>query len=327
MHQVVVLALEAAVTLDVAIPAQVFGCLATLPYGVTLAARRPGPVSTTSGFAVVAGDGLDALARADTVVVPGYAPHAAPADEVLDALVAAHERGARVMSICVGAFALAAAGLLDGRRATTHWAHAAELAAAYPRVDVDPGVLYVDEGSILTSAGVAAGIDLCLHVIRSDLGSAVATEVARNIVVAPHRDGGQAQYLDAPVPGPSGHSLAATREWALSRLHEPLTVADLARHAHVSTRTLARRWQEETGTSPLRWLLVHRVQRARHLLETDAVMSMAEVARRCGLGTADNLRSHFRRVTGTSPQAYRQAFAPRGAVSDAERDMTRFAAP
>lgn len=309
MHHVVVLALETVVTLDVAIPAQLFGYRDTVPYRVTLAAVRRGPVGTTGGFPVTAAVGLEALREADTVIVPGFVPHARPPGaRVLRALVDAAERGARVMSICTGAFALAAAGLLDGRRATTHWLYAAELAATYPQVTVDPAVLFVDSGRILTSAGVAAGIDLCLHVIRGDHGAAAAAAVARRVVVAPYREGGQAQYLAAPLPGPSGESLAATRRWALEHLDGALSVADLARHAHVSTRTLARRWNAETGTSPLRWLLAQRLHLARQLLETDPRLPLGEVARRCGLGTPDNLRLHLRRDIGTSPSAYRRTF-------------------
>ncbi|GAB7192963.1 helix-turn-helix domain-containing protein [Kineococcus sp. NUM-3379] len=313
MHRVAVLALDDVVALDLAIPAQVFGHREQVEYSLTLCGVRPGPVRTTTGFPVVAGAGLGALRRADTVVVPGFEPHLRPPPpEVLDALSSAHARGRRVMSICTGAFALAAAGLLAGRRATTHWRHAAELAAAYPDVDVDPAVLFVDEGSILTSAGVAAGIDLCLHVVRLDHGARAAASVARRIVVAPYREGGQAQYLDRPVPGPDGASLAPTRRWALENLHRPLAVADLAAHACVSARTLTRRWQAETGTSPLRWLAAQRVLAARELLESAADLPLPEVARRCGLGTAENLRLHLRRELGTSPSAYRRAFgAPR----------------
>ncbi|WP_345713771.1 DJ-1/PfpI family protein [Kineococcus glutinatus] len=313
MHRVVVLALADVVTLDVAIPAQLFGYRDALPYEVVLAGARRGPVPTTAGFPVTAAAGPEALASADTVVVPGFAPHSVPPPpRVLRALTAAAERGARVMSICTGAFALAAAGLLDGRRATTHWMHAAELAAAHPAVDVDPAVLFVDSGPVLTSAGVAAGIDLCLHVIRTDHGAAAATAVARRVVVAPHREGGQAQYLHAPLPAESGSSLTGTRQWALEHLDRPLAVADLAAHAHVSTRTLARRWAAETGTTPLRWLLAQRLQRARLLLETCPDLLLADVAHRCGLGTADNLRLHLRRETGTSPSAYRRTFGEPG---------------
>jgi transcriptional regulator GlxA family with amidase domain len=243
------------------------------------------------------------------VLVPGFIPHLrVPGAPVLEALNAAHERGARMVSICTGAFALAAAGVLDGRRATTHWRDAGDLAARYPRVRVEPGVLYIDEGEVLTSAGVAAGLDLCLYVLRRDHGAALANAIARRIVVPPHREGGQAQYVDQPIPEHAGGSLAATRAWALERLHEPLTVRALAAHAHVSERTFARRFSAETGVPVLRWLLAERVDAARAALEaTDA--SIDEIAHRCGFGTAANLRKHFHRALCTTPTAYRRAFA------------------
>src|SRR3954451_10191901 len=219
MHHVAVLALPGVVPLDLATPAQVFGNYPELPYRTTVCAERPGPVPTGAGFAVVAEAGLEALAAAGTVIVPGFDPHDRPLPAaVLDALRAA--RGRRV-SICTGAFALAAAGVLDGRRATTHWRHVDELAAAYPAIEVEPGVLSGDGGAVLTSAGVAAGLDLCLHILRRDHGAALARAVARRIVVPPHREGGQAQFVERPVPARAGGSLAATRAWALERLHEP----------------------------------------------------------------------------------------------------------
>jgi len=306
MHRVAILALPTVVALDLAIPAQVFGHYPELPYRTTLCARRPGPVRTGSGFDVVAQDGLEALAGADTVVVPGFQPHDRPLPaDVLEALRSA--RGRRV-SICTGAFALAAAGVLDGRRATTHWRHTDELATRHPQVTVEPGVLYVDEGDVLTSAGVASGLDLCLHILRRDLGAATARAVARRIVVAPHRDGGQAQFVDAPLPEHEG-SLAATRAWALQRLREPLTMRALAGHAHVSERTLARRWAAETGLPVLQWLLAQRVDAARAALEAGAA-SIEEVARDTGFGSAANLRKHFRRHVATTPTAYRRSFGP-----------------
>src|SRR3712207_3995636 len=213
-HRVVTLALDRVVAFDMATPAHVFRG----PYAFALAAERPGPVTTSTGFAVVADHGLEALERADTVIVPGYGIDAAPPEAVLDALRAAHARGARTVSICTGAFALAHAGLLDGRRATTHWRWAPLLAEMFPAVDVDPGVLYVDEGDVLTSAGVAAGIDLCLHIVRLDHGAEHANAVARRMVVSPHRSGGQAQFVDRPVPETQESSLEPTRAWALDRL-------------------------------------------------------------------------------------------------------------
>jgi transcriptional regulator GlxA family with amidase domain len=303
-HTVAVLALESVVAFDMATPAQVFRG----PYTVELCALRPGPVPTSTTFAVVADHGLEALARADTVIVPGYDTiDRPPPAAALEALRAAHGRGARTVSICTGAFALAHAGLLDGRRATTHWRYAPYLAESFPAVDVDPGVLYVDDGDVLTSAGVAAGIDLCLHIVRRDHGAAVAAKVARRIVVAPHRDGGQAQFVERPLPAGADDGLAPTRAWALEHLDRPLDVATLARHAAVSERTFARRFRAETGTTPLQWLLGRRVHEAERLLEgTD--LPVEDVAARCGFGTAASLREHFARANATTPTGYRRAF-------------------
>ena len=308
-HRVALLALDSVVTMDLSIPAQIFADREHTPYRLQLCARTAGPVRTTAGFPVIAEHGLSALRNADTVVVPGFSPHSQrlPAD-VLDALADAYDRGKRVVSICSGAFALAAAGVLDGRAATTHWRRTDDLAAWYPRVRVDRGVLYVDAGRVLTSAGVAAGIDLCLHIVRNDLGAAVANQVARDIVAAPHRGGGQAQFVERCVPPERGASLAATRAWALHNLHRPLLVADLARHAHLSERSLARRFVAETGMPPLQWLLAARVDLARELLERGD-LSVEQVADRAGLGSPANLRLHFRRLVGTSPGSYRKTFA------------------
>jgi transcriptional regulator GlxA family with amidase domain len=311
VHQVAVLVLDAVLPLDLGIPAQVFAQRPDLPYRLTLCAPLPGPVPTTSGFAVAVDAGLDALEQADTIVVPGFAPHLrTPAPEVLNALRAAHDRGCRMVSICTGAFALATAGILDGLTATTHWQHTHEL-AAFPAVTVVPEVLFVDEGNVLTSAGVAAGIDLCLHLVRRDLGARTANHLARILVAAPHREGGQAQYVRHPLPGTSGNSsLAATRAWALQNIHEPLSVTDLAVHAHLATRTFARHFAAETGVTPLNWLLTARLDRARELLEHSDI-SIDRVAQDSGLGSPSNLRLHFRRLFDISPSAYRTTFRPR----------------
>lgn len=278
-------------------------------YALTVCGEQPGLLGTLRGPRLDVEHGLEAVASADLVVVPGIAGGRI-ADQVrgLDALRAAHARGARVMSICTGAFALAHAGLLDGRRATTHWAYCDRLAERFPAVRVEPDVLYVDEGDVLSSAGLSAGMDLCLHVVRHDFGAAAAIALARWNVVAPHREGGQAQFIEAPVPlvGEEG-GLAQTRAWALSRLGSPLDVAALARHAHMSERTFARRFKEETGATPKRWLLAQRVQHARRLLETTD-LDIEEVAARAGFGSAASLRVHFRRATSTRPTAYRSTF-------------------
>jgi transcriptional regulator GlxA family with amidase domain len=302
---VAVLALADVVLFDLATPFQLLG----RDYELTLCATEPGPVQTTSGFPLVALHGLDALAEADTVIVPGFDPQEwPPAPEVLEALQAAHARGARIASICTGAFALAAAGLLDGRRATTHWRYAAQLAELYPQAHIDPDVLYVDDGDLLTSAGVAAGIDLCLHLLRRDHGVGAANKAARQTVVAPHRAGGQAQFIQRAVPPTDDGSLESTRAYALQRLEEPLTVAQLARHACTSERTFNRRFRQETGTTPLRWLHAQRVDHARRLLEASD-LPVETVAQRCGFGSAAVLRQHFRRATSTTPTAYRRTFA------------------
>jgi len=318
MHSVVALALPDVVAFDLSIPAQIFGHVSERHrYTFTVCAQQPGLIDTTTGFAIRAEAPLDALRSADTVVVPGFMPLHDPDEAVCAALRDAAERGARIASVCIGAFALAAAGLLDGRQATTHWEHADELSTRYPAVRVNPGVLYVDEGQILTSAGVAAGIDLCLHMIGTDHGAAAAADVARRMVAAMHRTGGQAQFMQRPLPD-GGQSLAATCEWALGEMHRSITVAELADHAHFSARTLARRFLDETGLTPMRWLTLQRLLEARRLLEaTD--LPVEDIAQRCGLGTAANLRLHLAREAATTPTAYRRAFRSTAAPDSAER--------
>ncbi|MEV0263833.1 helix-turn-helix domain-containing protein [Streptomyces sp. NPDC050617] len=312
VHRVAVLALDGVTPLDLAIPTQIFNARPETPYEMTVCALDT-KVATTAGFALVADGGMDQVRAADTVIVPGYEPLLRPPEAVLGALAEARDRGRRVVSICTGAFALAAAGVLDGLHATTHWRHIDDLERDFPAVTVDRDVLYVDEGDVLTSAGVCCGIDLCLHIVRRDLGAAEANQIARGLVAAPHRDGGQAQYVPAPVPVAGQASLSDTRGWALHRLAEPLTLRVLARHAGLSQRTFMRRFTEETGTTPLQWLLNARLGKARELLEsTDHPID--RVARDCGLGTAANLRLHFRRALDTTPTAYRRTFgrsAPR----------------
>ncbi|MFE2407427.1 helix-turn-helix domain-containing protein [Kitasatospora sp. NPDC059408] len=275
-----------------------------------------GPGAVQVGrFRVQPDHGLDRLPYADTVVVPGWADvDEEPPRELVDAVRAAHDNGARVVSLCTGAFVLAAAGLLDGLRATTHWAHTRVLAARYPEVQVDPDVLYVDNGSVLTSAGKAAAMDLCLHLVRLDHGSSVANALARLLVVPPHRDGGQAQFVPTPVPAPGNHPLADLLPWVIERLDQPLTVEDLARRANMSSRHLGRHFRSVTGTSPLQWLLTQRIRHAQELLETTED-SVDAIAAATGMGTGTTLRRHFNRTVGVPPDAYRRTFRLRAAVS------------
>lgn len=252
--------------------------------------------------------GLDRLPDAGTVIVPGLIDiDQHPPAELIDAVRAAHRAGARVVSLCTGAFVLAAAGLLDGLRATTHWAHVDALATRYPRVTVERDSLYVDNGSVLTSAGKAAAMDLCLHLVRRDHGTAIANVAARRLVVPPHRAGGQAQFVTTPVPATDGHPLSELLPWVMRRLDQPLTVEDLARRSNLSSRHLTRHFRSVTGTTPLQWLLTQRIRRAQELLEntTDSIDVVAAAA---GMGTATTLRRHFHRAIGVSPDAYRQTF-------------------
>jgi transcriptional regulator GlxA family with amidase domain len=316
MHRVVALCLDGVVAFDLAAPAQAFSSAIARggrPYYEFATCSVDGrELRSTTGFGVVPQGDVSLLREADTVMVPAYLDvFSAPPVEALEALRGAVERGARVISVCGGAFALAHAGLLDGRRATTHWAFAEEMARRFPAVEVDAAALYVDEGAVMTSAGLSAGIDLCLHVIRADCGAAVGERVARHMVAAPHREGGQAQFIERPAvtAGATTGSLEGTRRWAAERLHEPLDVAAMARHASVSPRTFARRFREETGTTPLQWLLNQRVQEARRLLE-ETDLPIDAVAWQAGFGTAASLRDHFRRATATTPTAYRRSFTP-----------------
>ncbi|TCB95620.1 helix-turn-helix domain-containing protein [Micromonospora zingiberis] len=278
-------------------------------YDLRLCAERPGPLPLIGGAHLHTPYGLGVLAGAGTVIVPGVSDVSAPpSPRLVAALRRAHRAGARIMSICSGAFALAGAGLLDGRRATTHWRYADLLARRHPAVTVDPDVLYLDDGDILTSAGSAAGLDLCVHVIRRDHGAAVANAVARRLVIPPHRDGGQAQFIEAPVAaGPDDDRIAGSLAWALAHLAEPLTVARLARQAHLSPRTYLRHFARATGTSPIRWLVDQRIRASLALLETtDAPVT--RIATTVGFDTPVTYRHHFTRAMRTSPSAYRRAF-------------------
>ena len=319
-HTVAAVAADGVAPFELAVGCEVFGIdrseLVDPWYRFIVCAAGPTPIRTSVGFTIDTPYGLDDVRKADTVIVPAWsnASTRQVPDDLIDALCAAHRRGARLLSVCSGAFVLAATGLLDGRRATTHWMYTDLLAERYPAIDVDPRVLYVDEGDVMTSAGTAAGIDLCLHVVRLDHGAEVANAVARRMVVPPHRDGGQAQFVEAPVAATAGDDpLAATLGWMLENLHRPVSVDDLAARSHMSGRTFARRFRAVTGTTPHQWLLSQRVLLASRLLETSDE-SVERVAQRCGMGSAANLRIHFQRVVGTSPQAYRRTFRQEEAV-------------
>jgi transcriptional regulator GlxA family with amidase domain len=310
MHTVAVLALDGVIAFDLATPVNTFGF-------TRLASERPvyevvvcgaGPVESEA-FTLRPNRGLDALATADTIVIPGCADtQSPPPDEIIDALRAAAARGTRIASICVGAFVLAATGLLDGLRATTHWLAAAELARRHPAIDVLPDVLYVDNDQFLTSAGAAAGLDMCLHMIRRDLGSAVAAKVARLSVMPLEREGGQAQFIahDQP-PVPRGAELEPLLRWLSDNTATDLTLDDIATHAGMSTRTLNRRFRDQTGTTPLQWLHRERVRQAQYLLE-NTTHPVDRIASQVGFGSPTAFRERFKRVVGTSPHAYRTAF-------------------
>ncbi|MFB7782327.1 GlxA family transcriptional regulator [Streptomyces vinaceus] len=318
LHRVAVLALEGVAPFELGMPSRVFGNALTADgdvlYEVTVCTADGLPVTSDAGFTIGVTAGPEALAVADTVIIPPT--HAMPGllrgeplpPALADALAAVRP-GTRTVSICTGSEVLAAAGLLDGRRATTHWVHAPEFRRAFPRVLLDEDVLFVDDGTVLTSAGVAAGIDLCLYLIRADHGTAVANRAARLCVVPPWRDGGQAQYIDRPVPEPTVATTTATRAWALERLAEPVTLAELAAHARMSLRTFTRRFRDEVGMTPVQWLTVQRLEVARQLLESSD-LPVDLVAHRSGFGSANSLRQHMRTALGISPIAYRRTFRP-----------------
>ena len=310
IHRVVVLVLDGAKPLDVGIPAQVFAGRPTMPYRVRVCGAAAGLVAGGDGLSYHVAEGVEAFEQADTIFIPGYREPVTtePPAAVVAALRAAYRRGTRLAAISTGAFTLAATGLLDGRRATTHWHYTRALAERHPLVDVDENVLFVDEGGVLTSAGAASGIDLCLHLVRRDHGVGLSNIVARRLVAAPYRSGGQAQYVPRSVPEPLGDVFAGTREWALARLGDPLTLEALARNARVSARTFSRRFAEDTGYTPMQWVLRARVDLARELLERTG-LGVEQIAGRVGLGTAANLRLHFQRILGTSPTEYRHTFS------------------
>jgi transcriptional regulator GlxA family with amidase domain len=314
-HRVVVLALDPVIGYDMAIPPQIFAEATDKDgqplYDVRICGLDRSPIRVRSGYTMVPDYDASILAEADTLIIPGTRvdgprTHGVLPPEIGKALARASSQ-ARLMSICTGAFVLAAAGVLDDRPATTHWAHASEFHALYPKVLLNENVLFVDDGDVLTSAGLGAGVDLCLHVIRRDHGTEVANRAARFCVVPPWREGGQSQYIDRHVPEPGTEGTAPTRAWALGRLHSPLDLATLAGHARMSVRTFSRRFRAETGISPGTWLTRQRIEHARHLLETTD-LPVDAVAEQAGLGTGASLRQHMRAVLGVSPLAYRKTF-------------------
>ncbi|MGH4029665.1 GlxA family transcriptional regulator [Actinomycetota bacterium Odt1-20B] len=321
-HRVVVLALDGVIPFELGIPQRIFGRARDaagrrLYEVVTCSIRPPGPVRTDADFAIVVEHGPQALATADTVIVPASYELGPVYEEgrltpELAAALALIRPGTRLLSICTGGYVLAAAGYLDGRPATTHWHSAEHFQRLFPSVRVDADVLFIDDGDVLTSAGVASGVDLCLHVVRRDHGTAVANEVARVTVVPPHRDGGQAQYVQRPVPEPQLATTTTARAWALGRLHEPLQLRDMAEQESMSVRTFTRRFREEVGISPGQWLTQQRVERARHLLESSD-LSVDQVARDAGFGTAQSMRQHLQAALGVTPTAYRRTFRSVGA--------------
>ncbi|MEU3922668.1 helix-turn-helix domain-containing protein [Streptomyces sp. NPDC029004] len=315
-HRVVVLALTGLLPFELGIPHRIFGRAKDADghplYEIVTCSLRPGPVRTEADFDIHVEHGPEILATADTVVIPasyelGPVHEEGRLTEELAGALAHVRPGTRMVSICTGSYVLAAAGYLDGRPATTHWSSAEHFQRLFPSVKVDADVLFIDDGDVLTSAGVAAGIDLCLHIVRRDHGTAVANDVARRTVVPPHRDGGQAQYIHRPVPEPQLATTTGARAWALSRLHEPIQLRDMADQESMSVRTFTRRFREEAGISPGQWLTRQRVERARHLLESTD-LSVDQVARDAGFGTAQSMRQHLQAALGVPPTAYRRAF-------------------
>jgi len=309
MPSVVLALYEGAMLFEAATAIEVFGVdrsdIADPWYDFTIAG--PGARAVGDMARMKSDPTFTPILTAHTIVVPAYHDvDDPPPEDIVDALRTAHTNGARILSLCTGVFVLAAAGLVDGKRVTTHWAHADLLAQRYPRVDVDADVLYVDDNPILTSAGKAACMDLCLHVVRTDHGATAANTLARRLVVPPHRAGGQAQFITAPAP-PDGHHLQDLMHWATTHLHEPLTVKDLAERLNMSTRTLARHFIATTGTTPLRWLHNQRVHAAQEMLETTDA-SIDTIAERTGMGMAATLRRHFNRTVGVAPDTYRRTF-------------------
>ena len=316
-HRVAVLALDGVLTFELGIPSRIFGSAkddaGRALYDIVICSADGGPVTTETGMTLQPGSGPEALATADTVVIPptqrlDTIRAGGPLPEEIGAALGRIRPRARIVSLCTAAYVLAAAGLLDGRPATTHWTEVENFQKVFPRVRVDPKVLFVDDGDVLTSAGVAAAVDLCLHLIRRDHGSAVANQVARQCVVSPWREGGQAQFIARPIPDSVQASTSATRVWAAEHLHEVLSLQQLASHANMTLRTFTRRFHEEVGMAPVQWLTVERIRVAQELLETTDLLIDA-VAHRAGFATGNSLRQHMRATLGVSPSSYRRTFS------------------
>ncbi|MGI5353124.1 GlxA family transcriptional regulator [Streptomyces sp. CA-250714] len=325
LHRVAVLVRHGLLPIELGIPHALMGRARSATgerlYEVVTCAVTPGAIRTEGDFTINVDHGTEALAEADTVIVPAAHSRDEPFERgaMSPGLAEAFARirpGTRVASICTGAFVLASAGLLDGKRATTHWSAVERFERLFPAVELDSDVLYVDEGSVLTSAGIASGVDLCLHMIRRDHGAAVANEVARRTVVPPHRDGGQAQFIRRPVPEPRLSSTGTARNWALRHLDRPLTLRELAERESMSVRTFTRRFREEVGVSPQQWLTQQRIERVRQLLE-ESDLPIEQIAARAGFGSASTLRMHFQAALGVSPSAYRRTFRVGAAPDDA----------
>lgn len=319
-HRVVVLALTGLLPFELGIPHRIFGRAkddeGRFLYEILTCGLTAGPVRTDADFAVTVEHGPEVLATADTVVIPasyelGPVYEEGRLTDELAAALAYIRPGTRLVSICTGGYVLAAGGYLDGRPATTHWMSAEHFQRLFPAVRVDADVLFIDDGDVLTSAGVAAGVDLCLHIVRRDHGTAVANEVARRTVVPPHRDGGQAQFIHRPLPEPQMATTTSARAWALARLHEPIQLRDMAEQEAMSVRTFTRRFREEVGVSPGQWITQQRVERARHLLESTD-LSVDQVARDAGFGTAQSMRQHLQSALGVPPTVYRRTFRAAG---------------
>lgn len=310
-HHVVTLVVEGSGLFELSVATEFFGTDPEVGqpwYRFSLVTEKPGMVPLGPGLNMTIDRGLDGLRTAGTVIVPGWPRNRVASPELLAAIRAAHRRGARMMSFCTGAFLLAEAGILDGRIVTTHWNAADRFQQRFPDVKIDPGVLYVDDGDVLTSAGSASAIDLAIHVIRNDYGADVAKSVAREMVVAPHRQGGQAQFVSAPhVEVPDAQSIGVTLDWIVANLADDLSLAAMARHANLSTRQFSRRFVESTGTTPHQWLLQQRILHAQSLLESTA-LPVEDVAHRSGFGSAAAMRPHFVRIVTTTPTEYRRCF-------------------